>query len=92
MSFPSDLSSHPVASDISPDYHLYYSTKLPLHALSIITLLTKPHTYKETMEKQHWIDAMQAKYNALLSNHTWTLCPRPCHKKVVTNKWVYKLK
>jgi hypothetical protein len=35
---------------------------------------------------------MRAEYNALLSNKTWSLCPRPSHKKVVRNKWVFKLK
>jgi hypothetical protein len=35
---------------------------------------------------------MTAEYNALISNGTWTLCPRPFHKHVIRNKWVYKLK
>jgi hypothetical protein len=35
---------------------------------------------------------MTAEYNALNSNSTWTLCPRPSHKHVIRNKWVYKLK
>lgn len=75
-----------------PDYHLYFSTKYPLQALSTITLPLEPHTYKEAVKNQDWLDAMQAEYNALLANKTWTLCPRPCHKKVVRNKWVFKLK
>jgi hypothetical protein len=35
---------------------------------------------------------MQAEYDALFSNNTWTLCPRPAHNRVVRNKWVFKLK
>ena len=35
---------------------------------------------------------MGAEFDALLANHTWTLCPRPLHKNVIRNKWVYKLK
>jgi hypothetical protein len=35
---------------------------------------------------------MKAEFAALLSNHTWTLCPRPIHQKVFRNKWVFKLK
>jgi len=35
---------------------------------------------------------MTTEYNALISNSTWTLCPRPSHKHVIRNKWVYKLK
>jgi hypothetical protein len=35
---------------------------------------------------------MSLEYNALLSNQTWTLCPRPSHQNVVRNKWVFKIK
>jgi hypothetical protein len=35
---------------------------------------------------------MTAEFQALLSNNTWSLCPRPSHQHVVRNKWVYKLK
>jgi hypothetical protein len=35
---------------------------------------------------------MSLEYDALISNQTWTLCPRPPHHNVVRNKWVFKLK
>jgi hypothetical protein len=35
---------------------------------------------------------MQTEYDALMTNKTWTLCPRPSNWKVVRNKWVFKLK
>ena len=35
---------------------------------------------------------MLLEYNALISNHTWTLCPMPPHHNVVRNKWVFKVK
>jgi hypothetical protein len=35
---------------------------------------------------------MQSEFDALLANKTWSLCPRPVHKRVVRNKWVFKLK
>jgi transposase InsO family protein len=75
-----------------PDYHLYYSTKHPLKALSSITLPLEPKTFNQAVGNPCWLDAMQSEFQALLSNHTWTLCPRPLHKKVVRNKWVFKLK
>jgi hypothetical protein len=31
-------------------------------------------------------------YQALISNKTWSLCPRPPHHNVVRNKWVFKIK
>ena len=75
-----------------PDYHLYYSTKHPLKALSSITLPLEPKTFNQAVSNPCWFYAMQYEFQALLSNHTWTLCPRPLHKKVVRNKWVFKLK
>jgi len=35
---------------------------------------------------------MSLEYDALVSNQTWTLCPRPPHHNVVRSKWVFKLK
>ncbi|XP_059446489.1 uncharacterized mitochondrial protein AtMg00810-like [Corylus avellana] len=35
---------------------------------------------------------MQQEYDALISNGTWTLCPRPLHHNVICNKWVFKIK
>jgi hypothetical protein len=38
------------------------------------------------------MDGSQHKFDALLSNQTWTLCPRPIHHNVIRNKWVFKIK
>jgi hypothetical protein len=35
---------------------------------------------------------MTIEFQALLSNYTWSLCPRPLHHNVVRNKWVFKIK
>lgn len=35
---------------------------------------------------------MGCEFDALMTNDTWSLCPRPLHKPVVRNKWVYKIK
>lgn len=34
---------------------------------------------------------MDQEYAALISNGTWTLCPRPLKHNVIRNKWVYKV-
>jgi hypothetical protein len=35
---------------------------------------------------------MESEFQALLDNHTWTLCPIPSHRNIIKNKWVFKLK
>lgn len=37
----------------------------------------------------HWLSAMTKEFNALSSNHTWDLVPRPLNANVVSSKWVY---
>jgi hypothetical protein len=61
-------------------------------AISSLTLPVEPRTYLQAAKHPCWLDAMQAEFNALLSNHTWNLVPRPLHQKVVLNKWIFKLK
>jgi hypothetical protein len=35
---------------------------------------------------------MQLEFDALMSNGTWSLCPRPLSQNIIRNKWVYKVK
>jgi hypothetical protein len=40
---------------------------------------------------RHWRHAME-EYEALLSNSTWDLVPRPLGANIVINKWIFKHK
>ncbi|GLT65375.1 hypothetical protein SLA2020_378130 [Shorea laevis] len=35
---------------------------------------------------------MKLEFDALISNATWTLCPRPLQHNIIRNKWVFKVK
>ena len=52
-------------------------------------------SYSEAMaspEKKTWQAAMQDELNSLKDNSTWTLVDRPKDRKVITGRWVYKIK
>jgi len=53
---------------------------------------TKPVSYSKAALDPHWKEAMKLEYEALISNGTWTLCPRPLDHTTICNKWVYKIK
>jgi hypothetical protein len=66
--------------------------KHPLLTYTSVVLPPEPSTYRQAASQPEWVAAMTAEFQALLSNNTWSLCPRPSHQHVVRNKWVYKLK
>ena len=44
------------------------------------------------MSHPEWRAVMRQKFDALIKNGTWSLCPKPQNKHVVRNKQVYKFK
>jgi hypothetical protein len=64
------------------EFHLYH-TKL---------VDVEPVSYCQAATDSRWMEAMQQEFDALLSNQTWALCPRPIHHNVIRNKWVAKIK
>jgi hypothetical protein len=79
-----------------PNYKLYYSTRHPLLALhtqaSLADLPPTPSRFSQAAKSPNWQKVMQEEFTALQANHTWTLCPWPSNKNIITNKWVFKVK
>jgi len=76
-------------------FKLYSSTKHPLMALHSITtqpLPTPPSRFSQALKSPHWFQAMSEEFSALINNQTWELCPRPLHKNIISNKWVFRVK
>lgn len=42
--------------------------------------INEPHTIKEALQHDGWLQAMKAEINALEKNNTWTLVPREDHR------------
>jgi hypothetical protein len=63
--------------------------RLNLHAVSMSPL---PRSVRDALSDPNWHSAMQAEYDALLANDTWSLVARPPGVNVVTGKWIFRHK
>ncbi|XP_066395821.1 disease resistance protein Pik-2-like [Miscanthus floridulus] len=63
----------------------------PVDRLNLHTALLSPlpKTFRSALADPNWRAAMQAEFDALLANDTWTLVACPPGVNVVTGKWVY---
>ncbi|VVC38743.1 Reverse transcriptase, RNA-dependent DNA polymerase [Cinara cedri] len=57
--------------------------------------ITKLHDLKKNSsspDKNCWKKAMQEEMDALIENNTWSQVPKPQNKRIINNKWIFKLK
>jgi histone deacetylase 1/2 len=55
----------------------------------------EPQNIEEALtceNSKKWECVMQEEYNSLMVNNTWTLVPLPLGRKLVSCKWVFKIK
>jgi hypothetical protein len=75
-----------------PDYHLFYTSKHPPKTFHTVLQESEPRCYSQAAKNPRWQQAMVEELQALQSNGTWTLCPRPPNQHIISNKWVYRIK
>ncbi|WJZ87309.1 hypothetical protein VitviT2T_006700 [Vitis vinifera] len=63
-----------------------------IFSLAIQTTVVEPSSFKEAILHPNWQAAMKTEYDALLTNSTWTLVPKPVNTRIISCKWIYKLK
>jgi hypothetical protein len=51
-----------------------------------------PTSVHATLTDPSWRYVMEEEYDALITNNTWDLVPRPVGSNVVTGKWIFKHK
>jgi histone deacetylase 1/2 len=56
------------------------------------TISPLPHSYHSALNDPNWHKAMLEEYNALMTNNTWCLVPRPAGTNVITGKWIFRHK
>ncbi|EPZ36131.1 hypothetical protein O9G_005796 [Rozella allomycis CSF55] len=70
------------------------STQNIIHE-ALLVIEDDPQTFSEAINsdlENEWRKAMQAEYNALMSNGTWELMELPPDRKAIGSKWVFKTK
>jgi hypothetical protein len=66
--------------------------KLTLSATSSSPLSPMPTSVRAALADPSCCRAMEEEYNALITNNTWDLVPRPIGSNVITGKWIFKHK
>lgn len=64
-------------------------------AVAFMATFEEPASYGEAInskQKEQWISAMNEEFDSLLKNRTWALVDLPSGKKVIDNRWVFKVK
>ncbi|GJW68207.1 ribonuclease H-like domain-containing protein [Tanacetum coccineum] len=51
-----------------------------------------PRSHLHALRDPHWHKTMVDEYNALISNRTWALVPRPANVNVVRSMWLFRHK
>jgi hypothetical protein len=69
-----------------------FHTKYPLVTYLFIIPKIEPSNYRTASPDPRWQATMKTEFEALLSNGTWSFCPRPHNQHVIHKKWVYKIK
>lgn len=71
-----------------------YKPKVCTTHVSTQSSFTEPKIVTEALATPDWKSAMEAKYQALIANQTWTLVllPPSSTQNLLRNKWVFKIK
>jgi hypothetical protein len=76
-------------------YDKWRKETVPYTALSTEVARFEPTTFHEAIncdDSKEWIESMQEEINSLVSQGTWKLAIPPKGTKIITSKWVYKVK
>jgi hypothetical protein len=89
------MTTHTCTGSLKPksfvDYKLFYTTNHPRANLSATLPKIETSHYTKATSDARWRAAMAQEFEALITNGTGTLCPRPSKQQVIRNKWVYHI-
>lgn len=87
----------PSENDESDSIHQSFVSELFTMAMgsAFVTEYNKPSSLESALvspDSGKWIDAMDDEFKSLEENNTWDLVELPSSRKVIDNRWVFKLK
>ncbi|GJU76227.1 ribonuclease H-like domain-containing protein [Tanacetum coccineum] len=100
----SDLWTSPISSESGIKYYAIFwitsrimfgsGISKPLARMNChaTTTLPIPRSHLHALRDPNWHKAMVDEYNALISNGTWALVPRPANVNIVRSMWLFKHK
>jgi hypothetical protein len=91
------MPSHPMLTQAKADI---FKTRHPAYLallgsfglLSALLASTEPKGFKSAAKNPAWLAAMDEEIQALQTNRTWILVPRPTNTNIVGSKWVFRTK
>lgn len=93
LSLPESASQYPIPQNSHPMQTRAKSgiVQIRLHP-SLFLTHTEPKSVKQALQDPNWYSAMQAEFDALISNKTWTLVPLPPGRQAIGCKWIFRIK
>jgi hypothetical protein len=99
----SDGSSAPASSTAQPvtrrsSTHLQHGIRKPkvytngIMRYGLLVVSSEPQSHIEALGDKQWKNAMDAEFEALLTNDMWHLVPPKLGANIIDCKWVYKVK
>lgn len=92
---PTPSITQPLPNPPAPPHTIQTRSKSGIYkpkAYSAVSLPSEPTSVAAALKHPQWKAAMQAEYDALLKNQTWSLVSLPPGRKPIGCKWVFKLK
>ena len=91
------MPSHPIltrakASIFKTRHPVYLALLGSSGLLSALLASTEPEGFKSAAKNPAWLAAMDEEIQALQTNRTWILVPRPANTNIVGSKWVFRTK
>lgn len=94
-SAPASVSSNPVQSHMEQNLNnhpMLTRSKIDHSKPKTFLVTAKQKTVKHALSDSNWRSSMQAEYEALVKNNTWSLAKFPSHRKTIGHKWVFRIK